>query len=145
MNNVKVLIVDDSEMDLAIFHKVLSDIGYDCTALSDGTKCLERAKELLPDIILLDINMPEISGFDVCSQIKECPETAHINVIFLSANVDVNSVLQGIHVGAMDYLPKPIETPNLIRSVVTRTATESIRKATRCYTDTMKSLAIKYG
>ncbi|HEC14841.1 MAG TPA: PleD family two-component system response regulator [Rhodospirillales bacterium] len=106
----KVLIVDDEPINIEILSEIL-DADYDIYFATDGKTALEVATGENPDIILLDIMMPEMDGFDVCRRLKADPQTRDIPVVFVSAKNQVADETQGLEIGAIDYLTKPISPP----------------------------------
>lgn len=114
-----ILVVDDTPDNLRLMGALLKD-RYRVKVARDGHRGLEIAKaEPQPDLILLDIMMPEIDGFDVCRLLKEDPETRNIPVIFLTAKSEVADEQQGFDLGAVDYITKPISPPTLLARVET--------------------------
>ncbi|MEO5363136.1 MAG: hybrid sensor histidine kinase/response regulator [Magnetococcus sp. DMHC-8] len=107
----KVLVVDDSPETLEMLTDVLSDCYAVVPALSGESALLKAARAPHPDIILLDILMPGLDGFEVCRRLKAHSATRDIPVIFLTAMLDQESELSGLNVGAVDYLRKPISIP----------------------------------
>lgn len=103
-----ILIVDDTEENLDILVEALSD-DYGISVAMDGETALEILKEEVPDIILLDIIMPGMDGYNVCKKIKENKETADIPIIFLTAITEIESKARGFELGAVDYITKPFE------------------------------------
>ncbi|WPC44328.1 HD-GYP domain-containing protein [Clostridium sp. JS66] len=104
----KVLIVDDTEADIDILVEALGD-EYDISVAMDGESAFENIDEEVPDIILLDIMMSGMDGYEVCSRIKENKITAKIPIIFLTAMTDINSKAKAFELGAVDYITKPFE------------------------------------
>ncbi|MET1257134.1 response regulator [Aliikangiella maris] len=111
-----VLIVDDVEYNRVLIKTLLED-KYDIFEAESGEVCLEMVNEVNPDIILLDVNMPGLSGYDVCLKLKEKTETKNIPVIFVSALDSPEERLAGFEAGADDYLIKPIDGKELIDKV----------------------------
>lgn len=108
LSQCKVLIVDDTEANIDILVEALSD-DYDVSVAMDGETALENLEIEVPDIILLDIMMPGMDGYEVCSHIKANKEVAEIPIIFLTAMTDINSKAKGFELGAVDYISKPFE------------------------------------
>lgn len=102
----KILIVDDSKVEIKIIRRLLHD-EYEIIEANNGRQAIELANEASPDLILLDIIMPQIDGFSVCKIIKEHEDTAHIPVIFITAVSDNNNIVKGFEVGGQDYITKP--------------------------------------
>jgi serine phosphatase RsbU (regulator of sigma subunit) len=109
MPNATILIVDDEPYNLDYLEQELEEAGYASLLASDGLQALEQVRTGHPDLILLDIMMPRMDGFQVLSILKGDPATRDIPVIVISADTDLRSVVQGIRLGADDYLPKPFE------------------------------------
>jgi diguanylate cyclase (GGDEF)-like protein len=103
----KILIVDDTPQNIDVLSTTLADSGADLLVATHGQRALELARKVLPDLILLDIMMPGMNGFEVCEQLKADPLTAEIPVIFVTARTD--DVGQGFAAGGADYITKPIQ------------------------------------
>jgi sigma-B regulation protein RsbU (phosphoserine phosphatase) len=99
--------------------KILHNKGYNICISNSGIKALELMKTLLPDLILLDIQMPEMDGFEVCKKIKSNADTKEIPVIFLTAVIETNKIVQGFELGAVDYITKPFNDSELSARVAT--------------------------
>ena len=102
--------MDDEPSNLQLLRQILQD-QYQLSFATDGMKALDVARKLKPDIILLDIMMPEMDGYDTCRQFKADPVTAKIPVIFVTAMGEVDDERQGFDVGGVDYITKPISVP----------------------------------
>jgi len=116
-----VLVVDDTPENIDVLVGTLKD-KYNVKAAINGMLALKIAKENPPDIILLDVMMPEIDGFEVCRQLKADYTTKHIPVIFVTAKIGVEDELKGLELGAVDYITKPISPPIVIARVQTQLA-----------------------
>jgi diguanylate cyclase (GGDEF)-like protein/PAS domain S-box-containing protein len=117
MYSTSVLVVDDTPANLELLEEVLDDKGFDVRTVTSGEKALEMLKNYRPDIILLDIMMPGIDGYQTCSKIKAIETLASIPIIFLSAKDEIIDKIKGFKVGAIDYLTKPIELDELLARV----------------------------
>ncbi|MDP6546898.1 MAG: diguanylate cyclase [Phycisphaerae bacterium] len=106
---MKVLIVDDSREAVALVKARLAKDGLDVISADCGTAGLEAVRRELPDLILLDVSMPDISGFDVCRMLKADPELCMIPVVFLSASNTAEDKVRGLNIGAVDYVTKPFD------------------------------------
>lgn len=104
-----ILIADDAPANLKVLSEILRLEGYKVRPVLNGTQALEVAQLLKPDLILLDIMMPDINGFEVCKQLKSNAELCEIPVIFISALSDTDSVIQAFSVGGVDYVSKPFK------------------------------------
>ena len=117
MSKGKILVVDDEIYIVHILDFSLGMEGYEVVTALDGEQALERLKVEKPDLIVLDIMMPKLDGYEVCKAIKSEPETRHIPVILLSAkgrNVDQK---MGFDVGADDYITKPFSPRKLVERI----------------------------
>ncbi len=111
-----VLIVDDSPESIDVLREVLCPEYRVCVAIN-GSKALEIAPDLRPDIILLDVMMPEMDGYETCKRLKEIPGTTDVPVIFVTTLSETDSQLRGLELGAVDYITKPYAA-SLVRSRV---------------------------
>ena len=118
-SNGKILVVDDTPSNLEVITETLSSVGYIVATAISGERALKRLQNYLPDLILLDVQMPGIDGFATCQQIKANPNTAKIPIIFITAFSDTQSVVKGFSVGAVDYISKPFQEPELLARVKT--------------------------
>lgn len=110
----QILIVDDSTVNIEFVELVLSEDSYQFTTATSGEEALQRLSEQSFDLVLLDVMMPGINGFEVCRQMKQDPELKDIPVIFLTAKVDVDSITQAFAIGAVDYITKPFNAAELL-------------------------------
>lgn len=108
----KILIVDDEPASVALLTRLLPQ-QYQLLGATDGQTALELAGQYRPDLILLDVRMPEMDGYDVCRALKEKPETADIPVIFLTSLTEAEAVVKGFALGAVDYIIKPFTSIEL--------------------------------
>ena len=113
----KVLLVDDTAANLQVLRQTLDGCGYRLLIARDGQTALSIAEKTLPDLILLDIMMPEVDGYEVCRRLKSGESTRHIPVIFLTALADAEDEARGLALGAVDYITKPIN-PDMVRARV---------------------------
>ena len=109
----KVLIADDEEDTRQFLIDFLKELGHNTIAVSSGREAIEAAKSELPDVILLDVMMPELSGLEVCQVLKEESKTRDIPIIFVTAKAGINDQVMGLHVGAHDYINKPYRITEL--------------------------------
>ena len=101
-----ILIVEDDEFLRALMSKKLSSAGFNVSAATDGEKAIEKIKEEMPDLVLLDLILPSIDGFEVLSKVKQDNETKKIPVIILSNLGQKEEIEKGLKLGAVDYLIK---------------------------------------
>ncbi len=114
--NPTILVVDDTPANLSLISGLLRDL-YIVKAVNHGSKALKIASEDPPDLILLDIMMPDMDGYEVCRPLKADPQTRPIPIIFLTSKSDVESEQMGMSLGAVDYVTRPISPPILISRV----------------------------
>ncbi len=114
-----ILIVDDNPQNLQVLGKQLKEKNYKIEFAVNGPAALEWLEKKQFDLILLDINMPGMSGFEVCKKIRLNPEMNNVPIIFLSADIDRESILKGFELGAQDYITKPFDSRELLVRVKT--------------------------
>lgn len=115
----QILLVDDNPTNLQVLFKTLEGSGYRLLAARDGEAALYTARRARPSLILLDVMMPGMDGFEVCEHLKQDPDTADIAVIFLSALTDSQSKVHGLAIGGVDYIAKPFQTDEVLARVRT--------------------------
>jgi class 3 adenylate cyclase len=112
-----VLIVDDEEQNRSLLHDPLEARGYEIAEAENGMIALEKIAERLPDVVLLDVMMPQMDGFEVCRRLKTDSKTAHIPILMVTALSERKERLMGIAVGANDFLNKPVDIQDVILRV----------------------------
>lgn len=114
----KILIVDDNPVNIDFLVELLKD--YDARTVLDGPSALEAVEEERPDLILLDISMPGMDGFEVCKRLKQNAKFKEIPIIFLSASADDESIVHGFEIGGADYITKPYKTKEVLIRIQTQ-------------------------
>lgn len=109
----KILVVDDEEQNRKLLGSLLAAVGYDIETASTGKEAVEKSKTYKPDLILLDIMMPDMDGYEACDLIRTDPETVTIPIVMVTALAERDSKLKGLMVGANDFLTKPIDRAEL--------------------------------
>jgi len=109
----KILIVDDITENIQVVANVLRDEGYNLSYAKDGESALERLEKVNFDLILLDVMMPDMDGFEVCDKLKANPKTQEIPIIFLTGKADTQSIVEGFKRGGVDYITKPFNAEEL--------------------------------
>ncbi len=112
----KMLAVDDDPNNTTIIEELFSG-HYDLRTAATGEEALDIALDFQPDIILLDIMLPDIDGYKVCQLLREHPSLSHTKIIMVSAKGDIEDRVRGYRVGANDYITKPFEEENILESV----------------------------
>ena len=117
MKKGKILVVEDEESLLMLERILLSSKGYSVTGVMDGKAAIEEIAANRPDLVILDIMLPEMDGFEVCRQIKDNPETNAIPVVMLTAKKSNQDVTRGMQVGADAYITKPFKSAKVIEVI----------------------------
>jgi len=117
--NTTIMVVDDTPANLGVLEEMLQGQGYDVISFPRGALALQAAAQVQPDLILLDIMMPEMDGFEVCRRLKSEAGTAAIPVIFISALDDANSIVTAFTQGGVDYVTKPFHEDEVVSRVQT--------------------------
>jgi PAS domain S-box-containing protein len=123
-----VLVIDDEPANLSLMVDHLREQGFDIMTARNGLNGLDKAQRGAPDLILLDIVLPDIEGFEVCRRLKADTTTQHIPVIFLSALSDMNDKLKGFDAGGIDYITKPIQEAEVVARVNTHLKLHALQK-----------------
>ena len=114
-----ILVVDDNQQNLELLQAYLEDLDCQTIAAFDGLEALEKVAKKMPDLILLDVMMPKMSGFEVCKKIKGDPKTSHIPIIMVTALNEFGDIERGLDCGTDDFLTKPINKLELVTRVKT--------------------------
>ncbi|MFK5950474.1 MAG: response regulator [Methylococcales bacterium] len=112
-----ILIIDDTPANLSVLSDMLSEYGYRILVATDGISALEQIEHLQPDLILLDIIMPGIDGFETCRRLKKNQNTKKIPIIFMTGLSELDNLLKGFKEGAVDYIVKPIRPSEVLARV----------------------------
>ncbi len=114
---IRILIADDNEANVELLEAFLSDIDCDIQVARDGLDTLERVALFQPDVVLLDIMMPKLSGFEVCKTLKEAPETRDIMILMVTALNELGDIERAVAAGTDDFLSKPVSQLELLKRV----------------------------
>ncbi|MGE5658275.1 MAG: adenylate/guanylate cyclase domain-containing protein [Actinomycetota bacterium] len=123
-----ILIVDDKLENIRFLSDFLSKQGYQIRKAISGQSALIAVKSLLPDLILLDINMPGIGGYEVCESLKQDPQTHSVPIIFLSAGNEISDKVKAFQVGGVDYITKPFQLEEVLARVQTQLNIQRLQK-----------------
>ena len=115
----KILVVDDNVTNLKVVNEILADCDYEVFFASSGERALEIVSRVTPDLILLDVMMPEMNGFETCKRLKETADSSDIPVIFITALNDSENLVKGFNAGAVDYVTKPFNRAELLARIKT--------------------------
>ncbi len=127
----RVLVVDDIPKNLQVVGTMLRNQGYEVMPAICGADALEGVRVQVPDLILLDLMMPEMDGFEVCRRLKADPAVASIPIIFLTASNEMEHLVKGFEAGAVDYITKPFNAPELLARVRTHLELRHARERLR--------------
>jgi signal transduction histidine kinase len=148
MNNGFILVVDDNPTNLAVISQALRTEGWQVRMAVDGEDALNKVAQNPPELILLDVQMPGIDGFEVCKRVKANEATSGIPIIFMTALSDTDSKVKGLSLGAVDYVTKPFEQQEAIARVhvhlqlrhLTHTLEEQVRDRTQALSQALEEL-----
>mgnify|MGYP000925845942 CR=1 FL=1 len=116
---MSILIVDDNNQNLQVLAGILEGCGYDTGYAMSGMQAIKYVELEKPDLILLDVMMPEMDGYETCVRLKANPDYADIPIIFLTARIDISDIVKGFEAGGQDYITKPFNTAELKSRVKT--------------------------
>jgi adenylate cyclase len=128
MNN-RILVVDDTPANIQALAAILKERGYQISVATNGQQALDLLARVQPDLILLDVMMPGMDGFETCRQIKAAEQWRQIPVIFLTAKTETADIVQGFEVGAVDYVAKPFNAHELLARVNTHLTVDELRRS----------------
>ncbi len=122
-----ILVVDDTPKNIQVLGSMLREAGYNINVATNGQEAIDALGRVVPDLILMDVIMPVMDGFEACKRIKELPEFAHIPIIFLTAKKKTADLIRGFELGAIDYITKPFNTAELLKRVDTHITLSKLR------------------
>ncbi|MEH1920444.1 hybrid sensor histidine kinase/response regulator [Nostoc sp.] len=123
-----ILVVDDTTTNLEIVFDILTNVGFKVITENDAKRAIKIVEDTVPDLILLDVMMPGIDGFETCKMLKQNPATCDIPVIFMTANSDTDSKVKGLNIGAVDYITKPFHEEELLARIKTHLQLRNLTK-----------------
>lgn len=124
----RILLVEDEPVNIQAVSGILKDQGYQVSVATSGAKALEVLTRVRPDLILLDVMMPGMDGFETCQHIKASPELREIPIIFLTARTETDDIVKGFEVGAVDYVAKPFSGHELLARVRTHLSLDRLHR-----------------
>jgi signal transduction histidine kinase len=136
-DNGDILVVDDAAVSLTFCSNILTAKGYDVRQANGGQLALEAVENKIPDLMLLDIRMPDIDGFEVCRRLMSGEKTRHIPIILISACTDAKERVNGLKLGAVDYLAKPFEPEELLARIRIHLSLSRARASLECQAITL--------
>jgi two-component system, sensor histidine kinase and response regulator len=127
----RILVIDDQASNIQVLSTMLGQQGFEITGATDGEDALRRVSARAPDLVLLDVLMPGIDGFEVCRRIREHPDSKHVPIIFLSSADDKDFIVRALGAGGVDYVTKPFHKAELVSRVRTHLALKAARDSLR--------------
>lgn len=140
----KILIVDDNQPNCELLEAYLTELDCIVAFAADGREALEQVKSFQPDLILLDVMMPRLSGFEVCRQLKDDPETSRIMILMVTALNELGDIERAVQAGTDDFLSKPVNKIELLKRVENMLKLKDIRdenERLRRYIESMEDAA----
>jgi signal transduction histidine kinase len=131
MPSNSILIVDDTPHNIRLLFDVLDRAGFVISVVKSGEAALQKLSQIQPDLILLDVMMPGIDGFETCRRIKANPEHSDIPIVFMTALSETDRIVAGLQLGAVDYITKPIQVEEVLARVNTHLGLRNIQKQLR--------------
>ena len=128
-SNSRILIVDDTPANIQSLASILKEQGYQISVATNGKQALDALTRVQPDLILLDVMMPEMDGLETCRRLKAAEQWRHIPVIFLTAKTETTDIVQGFELGAVDYVAKPFNPHELLARVHTHLTMDELRRS----------------
>lgn len=135
-----ILIVDDTPQNLRLLSQMLTKQGYQIRAALNGPRALAAVQATPPDLILLDIMMPEMDGYEVCKRLKADEHTCNIPILFISALNETEDKVKGFAAGALDYITKPFQLEEVLARVETHLELNRLQREIRVREETYKEL-----
>jgi sigma-B regulation protein RsbU (phosphoserine phosphatase) len=124
----RILVVDDTPANLQLVAEILKGKGYQLSVATSGRQALDALDRVRPDLVLLDVMMPEMDGFETCRLLKASPAGRDVPVIFLTSKTDTADVVAGFDLGAVDYVAKPFNPPELLARLHTHLTIDRLRR-----------------
>ncbi len=138
-NRASVMVVDDQPANLKLLEDMLTNHGYAIRSFPRGELALASAAQTPPDLILLDINMPQMNGFEVCQRLKADHRLAEIPVIFLSALTEVEDKIKAFQCGGVDYVTKPFQIAEVLARVETHLELHRLQRALERHSERLQA------
>ncbi len=142
-NQYTILIVDDEPVNLGIIFEFLKEFGFKIVGANDGESALKRLDYIKPDIILLDVMMPGLNGFETCKRLKDNEATKDIPVIFLTALASVDDKVKGFQAGGVDYVTKPIKQEEILARISTHLHIRNLTQTLRHKNDDLEEMTVE--
>lgn len=128
MEKGTILVVDDTPSNLKLLARILQSSGYEVLTAASGQLALSQIAQRIPDLVLLDINMPEMTGYEVCLTLKQDPATKEMPIVFISSSAEIEDKLQGFSVGGSDYITKDFQIEEVIARIENQLTIRRLQK-----------------
>lgn len=135
-----ILIVDDNAQNLELLQAYLEDLGCRIQIAHDGAQAIEMAKAETPDVMVLDVMMPRLSGFQVCEKLKKDPQTSAVPIVMVTALNEISDVERAIEAGADDFLTKPVQRLELLARVKSQINVKGMERRLQSAIERMREL-----
>jgi len=113
----RILIADDNQTNVELLETFLLDLNCEIEFAYDGAETMEKVSSFQPDLILLDVMMPKLNGFEVCKKLKSCPETSQVMILMVTALNELGDIERAVEAGCDDFLSKPVNKVELLKRV----------------------------
>lgn len=145
MSKLKVLIIDDDRVDLNHVARALKHAGIKYKTCDDSTKAMELIYEFQPTLVILDVNMPQIDGLELCETIKKDVDLAHILVMFMTASTSFEDVLRGVKLQVVDYIDKSVPINELLEHILVHDLSSTLKSSYKTFEEQIERNNAKYG
>lgn len=145
MSKLKVLIIDDDRVDLNHVARALNHAGIEYKTCEDSTTAMSMIYDFRPTLVILDVNMPQIDGLEICETIRKDVDLAHIMVIFMTASTSFKDVLRGVKLQVVDYIEKSIPVNELLEHILVHDLSATLTTNYRAFEEQIERNNKKYN
>lgn len=145
MNKLKVLIIDDDRVDLNHIARALKHAGIEYKTCDDSVNALELIYSFRPTLVILDVNMPQIDGIEICETIKKDVNLSHIMVMFMTASTSFEDVLKGVNLQVIDYIEKSIPINELLEHILVHDLSSTLKSSYKTFEEQIERNNAKYN